>query len=110
MKAIFRIARSDLAKYMDVTKPFNIASYALLLMMIAQVTDLEAGEFVHTFGDAHLYLNHLQQVEEQLSRKPSALPEMKINPDTKDIFSFTYDDFELINYQAQATIKAPIAV
>jgi len=90
--------------------PFNIASYALLLMMIAQVTDLEAGEFVHTFGDAHLYLNHLQQVEEQLSRKPSALPEMKINPDIKDIFSFTYDDFELINYQAQATIKAPIAV
>ena len=90
--------------------PFNIASYALLLMMIAQVTDLEAGEFVHTFGDAHLYLNHLQQVEEQLSRKPSALPQMKINPDTKDIFSFTYDDFELINYQAQATIKAPIAV
>ena len=90
--------------------PFNIASYALLLMMIAQVTDLVAGELVNTFGDAHLYINHLQQVEEQLSRQPSALPKMSINPDIKDIFSFSYDDFELLNYQAQATIKASIAV
>ncbi len=90
--------------------PFNIASYALLLMMIAQVTGLEAGEFVHTFGDAHLYLNHLQQVEEQLSRKPSSLPEMKINPDIRDIFAFTYDDFQLVNYHPQPTIRAPIAV
>ncbi len=90
--------------------PFNIASYALLLMMVAQVCDLEAGDFVHTFGDAHLYLNHLVQVEEQLSRQPATLPKMKINPDIRDIFSFTYDDFELIDYEAQPTIKAPIAV
>ena len=90
--------------------PFNIASYALLLMMIAQVCNLETGDFVHTFGDAHLYLNHLEQVEEQLSRQPQALPSMLINPDIKDIFSFTYDDFELVNYEAQPTIKAPIAV
>jgi thymidylate synthase len=90
--------------------PFNIASYALLLMMIAQVCNLEPGDFVHTFGDAHLYLNHLDQVEEQLSRHPQTLPSMKINPQIKDIFSFTYDDFELVNYEAQPTIKAPIAV
>ncbi|NKB38153.1 MAG: thymidylate synthase [Gammaproteobacteria bacterium] len=90
--------------------PFNIASYALLLMMIAQVTELKVGEFVHTFGDAHLYLNHLEQVDEQLSREPSNLPTMKINSNVKDIFSFTFADFELLNYQAQATIKAPIAV
>jgi thymidylate synthase len=90
--------------------PFNIASYALLLMMIAQVCDLQAGDFVHTFGDAHLYLNHLDQVEEQLSREPMPLPQMKINPDIKDIFSFSYEDFELVNYEAQPTIKAPIAV
>lgn len=90
--------------------PFNIASYALLLMMIAQVTELQVGEFVHTFGDAHLYLNHLEQVEEQLAREPTELPTMKINSAVKDIFSFTIDDFELLNYRAQATIKAPIAV
>ena len=90
--------------------PFNIASYSLLLMMIAQVTGLKPGEFVHTFGDAHLYLNHLQQVDEQLLRNPLPLPEMKLNPDKKDIFSFTYDDFELINYEAHPNIKAPIAV
>ena len=78
--------------------PFNIASYALLLMMVAQVTNLEVGEFVHTFGDAHIYLNHFDQVDEQLSRKPFALPTMNINSNVKDIFSFTYDDFELINY------------
>ena len=90
--------------------PFNIASYALLLMMIAQVTGLETGEFVHTFGDAHLYLNHLDQVEEQLSRQPGALPSMKINPAVTDIFEFRFEDFELVNYQAQPSIKAPIAV
>lgn len=90
--------------------PFNIASYALLLMMIAQVTNLKVGEFVHTFGDAHIYSNHLNQVDEQLSRKPFALPEMKINPEVKDIFSFSYDDFELVNYQAHPSISAPIAV
>ncbi len=90
--------------------PFNIASYALLLMMVAQVTKLKPGEFVHTFGDAHIYLNHEQQVEEQLSRKPFPLPEMKINSDVNDIFSFAYNDFELINYQAHPSISAPIAV
>jgi thymidylate synthase len=90
--------------------PFNIASYALLVMMIAQVTELEVGDFVHTFGDAHLYLNHMEQVEEQLVRQPGSLPQMKLNTDTKDIFSFTYDDFELVNYQAQPSIKAPIAI
>lgn len=90
--------------------PFNIASYALLTMMIAQVTGLEAGEFVHTLGDAHLYVNHLEQVDEQLSREPMTLPEMKINPDVSSIFDFKFDDFELINYQAHPSISAPISV
>lgn len=90
--------------------PFNIASYSLLMMMIAQICDLEVGDFVHTFGDAHIYLNHLQQVDTQLSRKPFPLPKMKINPDVKDIFSFNYEDFELSNYQAHPKITAPIAV
>ncbi|WP_281646927.1 thymidylate synthase [Parendozoicomonas sp. Alg238-R29] len=90
--------------------PFNIASYALLTMMIAQVCDLELGDFVHTFGDAHLYSNHMEQVEEQLSRKPLPLPEMKLNPAIKDLFDFTFDDFELVGYQAHAHIKAPVAV
>jgi thymidylate synthase len=90
--------------------PFNIASYALLTMMVAQVCDLEPGDFVHTFGDAHLYLNHLEQVDEQLSRTPFAKPTMKINPDVKDIFSFTYEDFELEGYQAHPHIKAPVAI
>lgn len=90
--------------------PFNIASYSLLLMMIAQVTGLEVGEFVHTFGDAHIYLNHVDQVDEQLSRKPFPLPKLKINSDVKDIFSFNYEDFELSNYQAHPKITAPIAV
>jgi len=90
--------------------PFNIASYALLLMMVAQVTNLKLGEFVHTFGDAHIYLNHEKQVDEQLSRKPFPLPEMKINSGVNDIFSFSYDDFELINYEAHPSISAPIAV
>ncbi len=90
--------------------PFNIASYALLTMMIAQVTGYEAGDFVHTFGDAHLYLNHLDQAQLQLSREPYPLPEMKLNPDVTSIFDFQYDDFELYNYQYHPTIKAPIAV
>ena len=90
--------------------PFNIASYSLLMMMIAQVTGLKPGEFVHTLGDAHLYMNHLQQVDEQLLREPLSLPKMKINPDVSDIFSFKYEDFELVNYEAHPTIKAPIAV
>ena len=90
--------------------PFNIASYALLTMMVAQVTGLEPGEFIHTFGDAHLYLNHLDQAHEQLSRKPHALPTMRINPDVKDIFGFHYEDFTLENYQAHPHIKAEVAV
>jgi len=90
--------------------PFNIASYALLTMMLAQVCDLEVGDFVHTFGDAHLYLNHMEQVEEQLSRTPHSLPTMAINPDVKDIFGFKFEDFELKNYESHAAIKAPIAI
>lgn len=90
--------------------PFNIASYALLTMMIAQVTDLEPGDFVHTLGDAHLYLNHLEQCDEQLGREPFHLPTMNINPHIKDIFGFAYDDFHLENYQFHPHIKAPVAV
>ena len=90
--------------------PFNIASYALLTMMIAQVCDMEPGEFVHSFGDVHLYKNHFEQAELQLARKPFALPTMKINSDVKDIFNFLYEDFELINYQCHPGIKAPVAV
>ena len=90
--------------------PFNIASYALLTMMLAQVCNLEAGDFVHTFGDAHLYHNHFEQAKEQLSRAPMALPTMKINPDVKDLFEFKYEDFTLEGYEAHPSIKAPIAV
>jgi thymidylate synthase len=90
--------------------PFNIASYALLTQMMAQVCDLEVGDFVHTFGDAHLYANHLEQADEQLSRLPLPLPTMKLNPAVKDIFAFTIDDFELVGYKSHGTIKAPIAV
>jgi thymidylate synthase len=90
--------------------PFNIASYALLTMMVAQVSGLEPGEFIHTFGDAHLYLNHLEQAREQLTRRPFALPVMRLNPAATDIFAFRYEDFSLQNYQAHPHIKAPIAV
>lgn len=90
--------------------PFNIASYALLTMMIAQVCDLKPGEFVHTFGDAHLYSNHIDQAKEQLSRTPKTLPTLKINPDVKDIFEFKFEDFELLNYEAHPHIKAEVAV
>ena len=90
--------------------PFNIASYALLTQMVAQVCDLAPGDFVHTLGDAHLYLNHLEQARLQLTRQPLQLPQMKINPEVKDIFSFQYDDFELINYQAHPHIKALISI
>ena len=90
--------------------PFNIASYALLTMMIAQVCDLELGEFIHSFGDVHLYNNHFEQANLQLSRTPFPLPQMKINPAVKDIFDFKFEDFELLNYQSHPAIKAPVAV
>ena len=90
--------------------PFNIASYALLTLMMAQVTGLKPGEFVHTLGDAHLYLNHLEQVELQLSREPHPLPQMKLNPQITDLFAFTYDDFELSGYEHHPHIKADVAV
>jgi thymidylate synthase len=90
--------------------PFNIASYALLTMMMAQVTGLQAGDFVHTFGDAHLYLNHLEQANLQLSRIPRQLPVMRLNPDVDDLFAFRYEDFELQNYDPHPHIKAPVAV
>jgi thymidylate synthase len=90
--------------------PFNIASYALLTMMVAQVCDLQPGDFVHTLGDAHLYLNHIEQAKLQLTRPPLPLPVMKLNPARRDIFSFEYDDFELVGYNAHPSIKAPIAV
>lgn len=90
--------------------PFNIASYSLLTMMVAQVVGLEPGDFVHTFGDVHIYLNHMDQVQTQLGREPYPLPEMRINPDRKDLFGFRYEDFELVNYQHHPVIRAPIAV
>ena len=90
--------------------PFNIASYALLLMMVAQVTGLKPGEFIHTTGDTHLYLNHLEQIELQLTREPRPLPKMKINPDVKSIFDFKYEDFELVDYDPHPHIKGVVAV
>lgn len=90
--------------------PFNIASYALLTLMMAQVCDLAPGDFVHTFGDAHIYSNHQEQIALQLSRTPKVLPTMKINPEIKDLFAFTYDDFELIDYHPHPAIKGQVAV
>ncbi len=90
--------------------PFNIASYSLLTIMIAQVTGLKPGEFIHVLGDTHIYSNHFNQVKEQLSRTPKTLPTMKINPKIKNIEDFKYEDFELINYEFYPSIKAPIAV
>lgn len=90
--------------------PFNIASYSLLTMMIAQVTGLKAGEFVHTLGNAHIYSNHFEQVKQQLAREPYPLPQMKINPEVKDIFDFKYEDFELVGYQCHPSIKGDVAV
>ena len=90
--------------------PFNIASYALLTHMIAQVCDLDVGDFVHSFGDAHIYSNHFEQVTEQLSRQPGTLPSLRLNPEVRDIFAFGIDDIEILDYQPQAAIKAPVAV
>jgi thymidylate synthase len=90
--------------------PFNIASYALLTLMIAQVCDLKPGDFVHSFGDAHLYLNHLEQARGQLGREPRKLPAMKLNPSVRNIFDFKYEDFMLDNYDPHPAIKAPVAV
>lgn len=90
--------------------PFNIASYSLFTMMMAQVCGLKPGEFVHTFGDVHLYSNHIEQAREQISRTPGELPKMLINPDVKNLFDFTHEDFTLVNYEPQSHIKAPIAV
>lgn len=90
--------------------PFNIASYALLTLMVAQVTNLKPGEFIHTFGDAHIYLNHMEQVRLQLSRAPKSLPQMRLNPEVKDIFSFKFDDFSLEGYDSYPPIKASVAV
>ena len=90
--------------------PFNIASYSLLTLMIAQVLDLEPGDFILTLGDAHLYLNHLEQAQTQLAREPYPLPMMKLNPDRRDLFDFVYDDFELVEYKCHPLIRAPIAV
>jgi thymidylate synthase len=90
--------------------PFNIASYALLTMMVAQVCDLAVGEFIHTLGDAHLYSNHMDQTQIQLSRQPKVLPTMNINPEVKNIFDFTIDDFELVNYEPHPHIKGKVAV
>jgi len=90
--------------------PFNIASYALLTLMVAHVCDLEPGEFVHTFGDTHIYMNHLEQVKLQLTRDPKPLPQMKINPEVKSIFDFKYEDFELVNYEAHPHIKGVVSV
>ena len=90
--------------------PFNIASYALLLMMVAQVTGLKPGEFVHTFGDVHIYKDHLEQVKLQLTREPRPLPKMKINPDVKSIFDFKFEDFELVDYDPHPHIKGKVSV
>lgn len=90
--------------------PFNIASYALLTLMVAQVTNLKPGEFIHTFGDAHIYLNHMEQVNLQLSRVPKSLPQMRLNPEVKDIYSFKFDDFTLVGYDSYPPIKASVAV
>lgn len=90
--------------------PFNITSYALLTMMIAQVTGLKPGEFIHTLGDAHLYMNHIEQVQTQLAREPRPLPSMRLNPEKTSLFDFKFDDFELLNYDPHPSIKAPVAV
>jgi len=90
--------------------PFNIASYALLTLMLAQVTGLRPGEFIHTLGDAHLYLNHVEQARLQLMREPRELPQMRLNPDKQSLGDFVYDDFELMNYDPHPAIKAPVAV
>ena len=99
-----------LSSYIFLGVPFNIASFALLLQMMAQVTGLKAGDFIHTLGDAHIYLNHLEQVKLQLSREPRPLPQMKISPDVKSIFDFQYEDFELVNYDPHPHIAGKVSV
>ena len=99
-----------LKKTSDVGKPFNIASYALLTLMVAQVTGLKPGDFVHTLGDAHIYANHFEQAKLQMTRTPKALPTLRLNPDVRDLFAFKFEDFTLENYEADSSIKAPIAV
>jgi len=99
-----------LKKTSDVGKPFNIASYSLLTLMVAQVTGLKPGDFVHTLGDAHIYANHFEQAELQMTRTPKSLPTMRLNPAVRDLFSFEFEDFTLENYEADSSIKAPIAV
>ncbi len=99
-----------LNKPSDVGKPFNIASYALLTLMVAQVAGLKPGDFVHTLGDAHIYANHFEQARLQMTRRPKALPTMGLNPEVKDLFAFKFEDFTLENYEADSSIRAPIAV
>ncbi len=99
-----------MSKISDVGKPFNIASYALLTMMVAQVVGLKPGEFIHTLGDTHIYSDHFEQATLQLTRTPKALPTMRINPEVRDIFAFRFEDFELEGYEADAHIKAAVAV
>jgi len=94
----------------DLTKPFNIASYALLTLMVAQVCDLKPGDFVHTFGDLHLYSNHVDQAKLQLTREPRPLPTLELNPAVKDLRDFKFEDFELVGYDPHPAIKAPVAV
>lgn len=110
MVSYYRCSVAKVVKLTLAGKPFNIASYALLTMMIAQVTGLKPGDFVHTLGDAHLYSNHLEQARLQLTRETRKLPVMKINPDVKDIFAFRYEDFTLEGYDPHPHIKAEVAV
>ncbi len=107
---MYQYIHQNLASENFLGVPFNIASYALLTMMIAQVCDLEPGEFVHTFGDVHIYSNHIEQVKLQLTREPYESPQMLINPEVKSIFDFKFEDFTLVNYEAHPHIKGEVSV